>query len=265
MTGIGSYFSLKGKVALIAGGGRGLGAAIAEVFLEAEATVVINALTDVYLSRTVDRLGVLHGDRVIGLTGDAASAEGASGIVARAMERAPSIDILVNGVGDAIHSHLVQTGDGQESSNSVAKIESTIDINLMSAIHCTRSVGAAMIQRGSGRIINVASVIGALKGQSGFSVYSAGKAGLIGFTRSLAREWGRYSITVNAIAPGIFPDEKAISAKQYAAIKSAYLDRIPLGRFGSGREVGCLALYLASDAASYVTGQVFAVDGGLSA
>jgi NAD(P)-dependent dehydrogenase (short-subunit alcohol dehydrogenase family) len=257
-------FSLDKKVALITGGGRGIGVGIAEIFLEAGATVIINALTDVHLAKVVARLRLSHGDRVIGLVGDAASAAGAGDIVARATDHAGSIDILVNGVGDAIVGPLIEDAR-QELAMAAPRIQSIIDLNMMSAIHCTRAVGSGMIQRKSGRIINMTGVIGGLKGESGLSIYSAAKAGVAGFTRSLAREWAPYGITVNAIAPGVFPDMENLPPEHYQMIEATYLGRIPLGRFGRPREIGYLALYLAADASQYLSGQMLVLDGGLSA
>jgi NAD(P)-dependent dehydrogenase (short-subunit alcohol dehydrogenase family) len=257
-------FSLDKKVALITGGGRGIGVGIAEIFLEAGATVIINALTDVHLAKVVSRLKLSHGDRVIGLAGDAASDAGARDIVARATDGAGSIEILVNGVGDAIVGPLIEDA-GRELAMAAPRIQSIIDLNMMSAVHCTRAVGSGMIQRKSGRIINMTGVIGGLKGESGLSIYSAAKAGVAGFTRSLAREWAPYGITVNAIAPGVFPDMENLPPEHYQIIEETYLGRIPMGRFGRPREIGYLALYLAADVSQYLSGQILVLDGGLSA
>jgi 3-oxoacyl-[acyl-carrier protein] reductase len=254
--------SLTGKAALITGAGRGIGAGIAEVFLEAGATVIVNALSDTFLPKLQQRLAGAHGHRIVGLTGDASTADGAAELVRRAVGQAGDIDILVNGVGDAIIGDLVDDRSEQEAAQ---RIRTILDLNLMSAIHCTRAVGHAMIQRRRGRVINLAGVLGGLRGEASLSVYAAGKAGLIGFTRSIAREWAPHGITVNAIAPGVFPDREALTSAQYARIEEAFLGRIPMGRFGGTQEVGRLACFLASDLSGYVTGQIIACDGGLSA
>ena len=254
--------TLAGKNALVTGAGRGIGAGIAEVFLEAGATVVVNARTDTHLSKLEKRLAAAHGDRIVALTGDVSTAIGAADLVTRAVRRVGEIDILVNSVGDAIVGDLV---NDESEPDAVTRIRSIVDLNLMSAIHCTRLVGASMISRKRGRVINLAGVLGGLRGEASLSIYAAAKAGLIGFTRSLAREWAAHGITVNAIAPGVFPDRDNLTSAQLAMIEQAYLKTIPVGRFGEPRELGYLACFLASDLSGYVTGQILAFDGGLSA
>jgi NAD(P)-dependent dehydrogenase (short-subunit alcohol dehydrogenase family) len=262
----GACFSLHGKVALVTGAGRGIGVGIAEVFAEAGATVVVNALTNTHLAKLVENLKRVHGERIIGVMGDAATADGARQVVSHAVASAGDIDILVNGVGDAIFKSLVDEPGARGAPTAADQdIQTILDLNMYSAIHCTRAVGLAMIRRRHGRVINISGVLGALKGHARLSVYAAGKAGLTGFTKSLAHEWAPYGITVNAIAPGVFPDIESLSPDQYGAIEKTYLKQIPMGRFGRFREVGQLALYIASDASNYMTGQVIALDGGLSA
>jgi NAD(P)-dependent dehydrogenase (short-subunit alcohol dehydrogenase family) len=259
-------FSLVGRVAVVTGGGRGIGVGIVEAFLEAGATVVANALTNTHLGKLVDRLQKAHGERIVGLPGDAASADGARDLIARAMGAVGPVDILVNGIGDAIVRNLVD--EHETPVVSLARDEQMhfiVNLNMMSAVHCSRAVGPTMLLRKHGRIINLTGVLGGLRGFAGMSLYSAAKSGLAGFTRSLAREWAPHGITVNAIAPGVFPDRGHLTEDEYQKIERTYLPQIPVGRFGEATELGQLARYLASDAASYLTGQVFAFDGGLSA
>lgn len=248
-------FSLAGKTALITGAGRGIGTGIAEVFAEAGATVIVNALTDRHLVPFAEALQARTGQTVVALAGDAASAEGVAALVARALAVTGQIDILVNNLGDSIKRPLVEVTD--------AEVDTILALNLMSAIHCCRAVGKHMVGRRQGKIVNVSS-FGGLRGQAGNSLYAAAKAALNGLTRSLALEWARHGIGVNAVAPGIFPDPVTIGAEAYAATVENARTQVPLGRVGRLREVGLAALYLASSASDYMVGQTLPLDGGLT-
>jgi NAD(P)-dependent dehydrogenase (short-subunit alcohol dehydrogenase family) len=260
-----SEYSLDGKVAFITGAGRGIGTGIAEVFAEAGATVVVNALTDKYLNNFISGLRQRSGARVIGLAGDATTSEGATRLVQQAAAAAGgTIDILVNNLGDAIRGDLVALPAANAmrvmTDEDIRKI---LDLNLMSAIYCTRAAGAAMIERRRGKVLNISS-FGGIKGTPHLSMYAAGKAALSGLTKSIALEWAPYGITVNAIAPGIFPDPVTAGEENYRRTAEQRAREIPLGRVGQLREVGLLALYLASDASNYMTGQIIALDGGMT-
>lgn len=248
-------FSLAGKTALITGAGRGIGTGIAEVFSEAGATVIVNALTDKHLTPFAQALQAKSGQTVVALPGDVTTIEGVAALVARAMTVTGQIDILVNNLGDSIRRPLVELSD--------AEVETILALNLMSTIHCCRVVGKHMVERRQGKIVNISS-FGALKGQAGNSLYAAAKAALGGLTRSPALEWVLYGISVNAVAPGIFPDPATIGAEAYAATVESAKTRIPLGRVGRLREVGLAALYLASSASDYMVGQTLPLDGGLT-
>lgn len=248
-------FSLAGKTALITGAGRGIGTGIAEVFSEAGATVIVNALTDKHLAPFAQALQAKSGQTVVALPGDVTTIEGVAALVARTMTVTGQIDILVNNLGDSIRRPLVELSD--------AEVETILALNLMSTIHCCRVVGKHMVERRQGKIVNISS-FGALKGQAGNSLYAAAKAALGGLTRSLALEWVPYGISVNAVAPGIFPDPATIGVEAYAATVESAKTRIPLGRVGRLREVGLAALYLASSASDYMVGQTLPLDGGLT-
>lgn len=248
-------FSLAGKTALITGAGRGIGTGIAEVFAEAGATVIVNALTDKHLVPFAQALQTSSGQKIVALPGDATTVGGVTALVERALAVTGKIDILVNNLGDSIKRPLVEVSD--------AEVETILALNLMSAIHCSRAVGKHMVGRRQGKIVNVSS-FGALKGQAGNSLYAAAKAALGGLTRSLALEWAPYGIGVNAVAPGIFPDAVTSGAAAYAETVERAKTLVPLGRVGRLREVGLAALYLASSASDYMVGQTLPLDGGLT-
>ena len=260
-------YSLAGKVALVTGAGRGIGTGIAEVFAEAEASVVINALTDRYLGPFAAQLQQrFPARRIIALSGDVTTSAGAARLVAQAVEAAGGpLDILVNNLGDAIRGDLVPLpGGSQLAAISDQDVERNLGLNLMSAIYCTRAAAGAMVARRRGKVINISS-FGGIKGAPHLSMYSVGKFGLAGLTRSLALEWASFGVTVNAIAPGHFPDPVTAGEAGYRRMVEQRGPEIPLKRVGKLREVGLLALYLASEASDYMTGQVLALDGGISA
>ncbi len=260
-----SAYSLEGRTALVTGAGRGIGTGIATVLAEAGATVIVNALTDSHLGPFVERLARETGRAVHGITGDCTTAEGAARLAARAADVAPPVDILVNNLGDAVRATFLPLDDAPDAGPvSDAVIAQSLDLNLMGAIYCTRAFGAGMLQRRRGKVINISS-LSAFNGSPHLSLYAAAKAGLGGFTRSLALEWARHGVQVNAIAPGLFPDAAALGPERYAAVVEKTRSRIPMGRVGEFREVGLLALYLASSASDYMTGQVLSLDGGMTA
>jgi NAD(P)-dependent dehydrogenase (short-subunit alcohol dehydrogenase family) len=255
-------FELTGKTALITGAGRGIGTGIAEVFAEAGATVIVNALTDKYLDRFATELQQRSGRRVVPIVGDGTRPESVAEIVARSRTVTGQIDILVNNLGDSIRRPLVPLQKG-EISASDEDIEKIIALNMMATIYFSRAVGAHMVARRSGKVVNISS-FGALRGAPGNSLYAAAKAALTGLTRSLALEWAPLGVSVNAVAPGIFPDVVTAGQNAYAEAVEAAKTTIPLQRVGKLREVGLAALYLASAASDYVVGQTLALDGGLT-
>ena len=267
-------FDLAGKVVLVTGAGRGIGSGIAEVLAEAGALVALNALTATFADATAqairEQVQRLAGDGgasprgdVEVFTGDVTQTASAEAVVQRVLERFGRIDVLVNNLGDAIMKPLVALPETRTRTIDDEALQRILDLNAMATLRCTRAVGPHFLARRSGKVINVASyTVG--HGAARVVLYTAAKAAVVGFTRAQALEWAPYNIQVNAIAPGLFPDPRTQGA-QVAASADQYVARIaPLGRAGRLREVGLLALYLASAASDYMTGQTLYLDGGAS-
>lgn len=243
---------LKGKTAVITGSGRGLGKAIALKLATMGANIVLN---DIVSSDAIDATAEefkAAGYNVAVTKGDVRSAEDVKAMVKTAVESFGSLDILVNNAGI--------TKDKPMAMMSEEDFDIVIAINLKGAFLCTKIAGKQMIKQRGGKIVNIASVAGQY-GNNGQANYSASKAGLIGLTKTTAKEFAARGITCNAVAPGIIqskmtdvlPDE----------VKQGYLKNIALGRFGTPEDVANVVAFLASDDSNYVTGQVIDIDGGL--
>ena len=243
--------SLSGKSAIVTGGSRGIGAAIATVFAERGAAVVISGRDEGRLQTAVKDLEALGG-RVVSVVADAASREDAERLVETAKEQLGRIDIVVNNAGMTRDALVVRMKD--------ADWDAVMDVNLRGAFLLTRAAARGMMRQKSGRIINIASAAGAM-GNAGQANYSAAKAGLIGLTKATARELAHWNILVNAVAPGLI--ETDMIADLPGAARDALLGQVPLGRIGTAREVAEVVGFLAGDGAAYITGQVFHVNGGL--
>lgn len=257
--------NLRGRRALITGAGRGIGAGIAELLVAAGASVVVNARTETFVGPLVEQLRQKHGDDIQAIIGDASTAPGCRALFEKAELALGGIDILVNALGDAVSGPLVALPGDVGAGMSDEAVMRTLDLNLISTIHALRAAAPGMIERKWGRIITITSGYGTLRGHSGLAIYAAAKAGLVGLSRSLAQEWGRFGITVNTIAPGAFPDPAQTPLEQMAWYEKTMVPQIPIGRLGDVREIGPLAAFLASDAASYISGAEIVVDGGLFA
>ena len=243
--------SLEGRVAIVTGGTRGIGAAVAAWLCERGANVVVSGRDADRLQSALKAMDGLAG-RVVGLAADVAKRDDADRLVDAARQEFGRLDVLVNNAGITRDTLLIRMKDDDW--------DQVMDVNLRGAFLMTRAAAKTMMRQRSGRIINIASTAGAM-GNAGQVNYSAAKAGLIGLTKACARELAHWSILVNAVAPGLIDTD--MSAGIPDAARGALLAQIPLARIGAAREVAEVVGFLAGDGASYVTGQVFHVNGGL--
>jgi 3-oxoacyl-[acyl-carrier protein] reductase len=242
---------LDGKVAVVTGGSRGIGSAVAALLAEHGAAVVVSGRDAVRLDRAVLELQE-RGASVHGVAADAAKREDVDRLVEATKERFGRLDILVNNAGITRDGLLIRMKDDDW--------DRVMETNLRGAFLTTRAAAKLMVRQRSGRIINIASTAGVM-GNAGQVNYSAAKAGLIGFTKATARELAHWGILVNAVAPGLIETDMAAAIP--AEAREALLAQVPLKRIGSAREVAEMVGFLAGDGAAYVTGQVFHVNGGL--
>lgn len=248
--------SLEGKVALVTGagrGGHGIGYGIAVALAAAGADVAITARTNIADAGAVAKAVEGLGRRGLALSCDVSDAASVDALFKAVDAAFGQIDILVNNAGITKDTLLLRMSEEQW--------DSVLDSNLKGTFLCTKAASKRMLARRTGRIVNITSING-LVGSPGQANYSASKAGMIGFTRTVAKELAGRGITVNAVAPG-FIDTHMTSGFGGEA-RDAILSKIPLGRFGSVEDIGAAVAFLASDAASYITGQVLTVDGGLT-
>ena len=245
---------LDGKVAIVTGAGTGIGRAIAEGLSEHGASVVVNYYSSGEAAAEVVSGIEAKGGRAFAIQADVGDFEAAQSMVKTTLDTYGYVDILVNNAGTTRDTLLLMMKE--------ADWDVVIKTNLKSMYNCCKSVARPMLRRKQGgRIINITSVSG-LAGQGGQTNYAASKAGIIGFTKSLAKELGARQITVNAIAPGFFPT--ALTDVLSDDMVDLALQMIPLKRLGELEEVAHLVAFLASDNASYITGEVIRIDGGLA-
>lgn len=244
---------LSGRTAVITGGTRGIGRAIAKIFLQNHARVAI-AGTSVERARAAaaELVAECGGEAVPFGVNVADTAEVTQMMEAALLALGGKIDILVNNAGVTRDSLLIRMSESDW--------DQVLDIDLKGVFNCCKAAARPMMRARYGRIINIASVVGVI-GNVGQINYSAAKAGVIGMTRSLARELAGRNVTANAIAPGFV--DTAMTAAIPAESKAKLLERIPLGRVAQPEEIAQAALFLAGDGASYITGQCLGVDGGL--
>ena len=250
-------FRLDGKCILVTGGSRGFGRAIALAAAEAGADVMLVARDPDALARTADEVRE-RGRKAWTFVADIAEPTSMRGsLPPRAQPKGRAIDILVNNVGGRNVDVAIENSD-------LATWRRFIDLNLTHCFICTKMIGGAMLARGQGRVINIASISGMIANRGiGGRHYETAKAAVIHFTRATAADWAPRGVTVNAICPGLFMTEPNQAwAKKNPEVIETFVSAIPMGRAGEPEEIGPLAVYLASPASSYVTGAAFVIDGG---
>ena len=243
---------LDGKTALVTGASRGIGRAIALCLAAKGARVAINYAGNVKAAEEVKAAIEAAGGTAILCQADIADSAAVEAMVANVVKEFGTIDILVNNAGITRDTLLMRMKD-----EDFAKV---LDTNLKGVFYCTKAVSKLMMKKRSGRIVNMASVVG-LVGNAGQTNYAAAKAGVIGFSKSAAKELASRGITVNVVAPGFIGTDMTAGLPE--SVKEKMLTDIPLGRMGEPEDVASAVLFLASDQASYITGQVVNVDGGM--
>ncbi|MCP1336267.1 glucose 1-dehydrogenase [Futiania mangrovi] len=242
---------LAGKVAIVTGGGRGIGAAICKALAAEGAHIVANDIDRARAEETGAEL-TAGGAKAIAVAGDITRAEDAEALAKAALDAFGRIDILVNNAGF--------TRDGRITKMTEDDWDSVVDVILKGTFLCTRAVIPAMTEQKSGRIVNIASR--AHWGNPGQANYSAAKAGVVGFTRSQAAEHGRNNITVNAVAPGFVETPLVQALPHYEKIKQRTIDNTPIPRLGRVEDIADAVTFLASERASWITGELLHVTGG---
>ncbi|MGW8312997.1 MAG: 3-oxoacyl-[acyl-carrier-protein] reductase [Desulfuromonadales bacterium] len=242
---------LTDKVAVITGASRGIGRSIAVALVRQGAKVVASARNAEALERLIEELRA-QGGEAIAVAGDVSLERDANNLIDRAVDAFGRVDILVNNAGI--------TRDGLLLRMKNEDWDAVLDTNLKGSFQCIRAAAKIMSKQRAGRIINISSVVGEM-GNAGQANYCASKAGLLGLTKSVARELARRNVTVNAITPGFIVTDMTDNMTDKA--REAMIEQIPLGRLGEAEDVANAVLFLASERSSYVTGQVLGINGGM--
>ena len=240
---------LSGKIALVTGASRGIGAAIADTLAQAGATVIGTATSDSGAAAIGERLAQWNGQ---GRALNAAEADGIENLIADIEKEFGKLDILVNNAGITRDNLLMRMKEEEW--------DEIMQVNLKSVFRASKAVLRGMMKQRSGRIINITSVVGAM-GNAGQANYAAAKAGLMGFAKSMAREVGSRGITVNCIAPGFIDTDMTRALPE--EVRKTFEAQTALGRFGDAQDIANAVLFLASDQAKYITGQTLHVNGGM--
>lgn len=243
---------LEGKKALVTGASRGIGREVALELARQGADVAINySGSEAKANEVVDEIKAL-GRKAFAIQCDVANSESVTSMIKEVVEQFERVDILVNNAGITRDNLLMRMKEDEW--------DSVINTNLKGVFLCTKAVTRQMMKQRSGRIINMASIVG-VSGNAGQANYVAAKAGVIGLTKTTAKELASRGITVNAIAPGFISTD--MTGELPVDVQKAMLDQIPLARFGDPKDIAAVASFLASDASKYMTGQTLHVDGGM--
>ena len=242
---------LEGKVAIVTGGSRGIGAAIVEKFMAEGAKVAFTYRSSAEKANAI--VSKYDAEHIIALQSDASKYDEAEALIAAVLEKFGQIDILVNNAGITKDTLMLRMSEEHW--------DNVMEVNLKSVFNVTKHVIKPMMKNRSGSIINMSSVVGVF-GNAGQANYAASKAGIIGFSKSIAKEVGSRNIRCNAVAPGFIATEMTHELDEKT--QKSYTDSIPLKRFGEGEDVANICTFLASDMSSYVTGQVLSICGGMN-
>ena len=243
---------LEGKTAIITGGSRGIGKGIAQIFAEQGANVAFTYSASASAAEELEKELSVHGVKAKAYQSDAANFEQAQQLADDVLKEFGSIDVLINNAGITKDNLLMRISEED--------FDKVIEVNLKSVFNMTKAVQRTMLKQRKGSIINMSSVVG-VKGNAGQTNYAASKAGILGFTKSVALELGSRNIRCNAIAPGFIETE--MTGKLDEATVQGWRDAIPLKRGGSPEDIANACVFLASDMSAYITGQVLNVDGGM--
>ncbi len=247
------YPELQGRVLIVTGAGQGIGRAIALAAAQQGMSVTVNDIKEDLAAETV---GLIHqmGGEAITHAGDVSNPEEVARLIKETVARWGRIDVLVNNAGIEPSASILEM--------SPEMWDRVMAVNLRSVFLCTQAAARVMKEQGSGVIINISSIAGKAIPLPYRSAYAASKAGIVGFTKEAAREFAAYDIRVNAICPGVIVTPMTAAARQNPEMMEKWMREIPLRRLGQPEEVAALVLFLASDDASYITGQAYHIDGG---
>lgn len=249
-------FKLDGRVAIITGASKGLGEVMALALAQAGADLTITSRHQDEIDDAAEKIRKETGRRVLALESDVTDRQAVESMVERTLDELGRIDILINNAGINYRTSLLDVDD--------EKWRESLAINLTGPMLCSRAVGPHMIERRSGKIVNISSMVG-LVGLPDRTPYCSTKGALVQFTRALALEWAPHNIQVNAICPGPFATPLNIPLLSDPEVKAKFVSRIPLGRFGDLEELGGATVFLASDASNFMTGSMLSIDGGWTA